>query len=59
MPSLTEILAKARRAVLRRGVSEEDADELVQEAFLKVEHYERSHVARSREALLVKAAVNL
>jgi len=59
MPSLTEMLAKARRAVLRRGVSEEDADELVQEAFLKVEQFERSHAARSREALLVTAAVNL
>ena len=59
MPSLAEMLAKARRAVLRRGVSEEDADELVQDAFLKIEHYEQSHAARSKEALLVTAAVNL
>ncbi|MBO9622480.1 MAG: RNA polymerase sigma factor [Sphingomonas sp.] len=59
MPSLAEMLAKARRAVLRRGVSEEDADELVQDAFLKIEQYERRHEARSREALLVTAAVNL
>lgn len=59
MPSLAEMLAKARRAVLRRGVSEEDADELVQDAFLKIEQYERGHAARSREALLVTAAVNL
>lgn len=59
MPSLSEMLAQARRAVLRRGVSKEDADELVQEAFLKVEQYERTHTARSAEALLVTAAVNL
>lgn len=59
MPSLAEMLAKTRRVVLRRGVSEEDADELVQEAFLKVEQYERAHAARSTEALLVTAAVNL
>ncbi|MBY8829536.1 RNA polymerase sigma factor [Hephaestia mangrovi] len=59
MPSLSEMLSKARRAVLRHGVSEADADELVQEAFLKIEQYERAHQARSREALLVKAAVNL
>lgn len=59
MPSLAEMLAKARRAVLRRGVSKEDADELVQEAFLKVGQYERTHTARSAEALLVTAAVNL
>jgi len=59
MPSLAEMLARARRAVLRHGVSQEDADELVQDAFLKVEQYERTHAARSREALLVTAAVNL
>jgi RNA polymerase sigma-70 factor (ECF subfamily) len=53
------MLAKARRALLRRGVSEADADELVQEAFLRVEEYERSQKARSREALLVKTAINL
>jgi RNA polymerase sigma factor (sigma-70 family) len=59
MPSLAEMLSKARRTVLRHGVPEEDADELVHEAFLKVERYERAHTARSKEALLVKAAVNL
>lgn len=58
-PSLIEMLSKAKGAVLRRGASEEDAEELVQEAFLKVEQYERAHGARSREALLVTAAVNL
>ena len=59
MPNLAEMLAKARRAVLRRGVSEEDADELVQDAFLKIEQYERVHTARSKEAMLVTAAINL
>jgi len=44
---------------MRRGVPAEDADELVHDAFLKVEQYERSHRAQSREALLVTAAVNL
>lgn len=59
MPGLSEMLSKARRAVLRRGVSETDADELVQEAFLRIEQYERVQYARSREALLVRTAVNL
>jgi len=44
---------------MRRGVAEQDADELVQEAFLKIERYERDGSARSREALLVTTAVNL
>ena len=59
MPTLAEMLEKARRAVLRRGISEQDAEELVQDAFLKVEQYQRTHVARSQEALLISAAVNL
>jgi RNA polymerase sigma-70 factor (ECF subfamily) len=59
MPSLSEMLGKARRTLLRRGVSEADADELVQEAFLRIGKYERSHKARSQEALLVRTAINL
>lgn len=59
MPGLADMLAKAKRAVMRRGVAEQDADELVQEAFLKIERYEREGSARSREALLVTTAVNL
>lgn len=59
MSSLAEMLAKAKRAVIRRGVPIEDADELVHDAFIRLEQYERAHQVQSREALLVKAAVNL
>jgi RNA polymerase sigma-70 factor (ECF subfamily) len=59
MTTLAEILKKARRAVVRQGISDQDADELVHEAFLKVEQYQRAHVVQSQEALLVRAAVNL
>ena len=59
MTSLVDMLAKARRAVLRRGVPIEDADELVHDAFIKLEQYESAHNVQSREALLVKAAINL
>lgn len=59
MSSLTEMMAKARRAVMRRGVAADDVDEIVHDAFIKVEQYEQIHRAQSREALLVKAAVNL
>ncbi len=58
-PTLAEMLSKAKGVVRRRGASEEDAEELVQEAFLKVEQYDRTHGARSKEALLVTTAVNL
>lgn len=59
MVTVSQMLEKARRAVLRQGVAEQDADELVQDAFLKVEQYQRAHDVASQEALLVTAAVNL
>src|SRR5687768_8022270 len=59
MTALTDMLRKARTAVLRRGVPADDAEDLVQEAFLRLEGYEREHVVRSKEAFLVSAAVNL
>ena len=59
MTTLADILRKARRAVIRQGIADHDADDLVHEAFLKVEQYQRDHAVRSQEALLVRAAVNL
>lgn len=59
MATLAEILKKARRAVVRQGISDQDADELVHEAYLKVDQYQRLHTVQSHEALLVRAAVNL
>ena len=59
MSSLRDILDKARRTLLRRGAPVDEVDDLVQEAFLRVEAYERDRTVRSREALLVTAAVNL
>ncbi len=59
MAPLQNILEKARRALLRRGAPIDEVDDLVQEAFLRVEAYERKQVVKSREALLVTAAINL
>lgn len=59
MTTLSDMLRKARAAVLRRGVPYDEADDLVQEAFLRLEGYERANAVRSREALLVSTAVNL
>ena len=47
MATLAEILSKARRAVVRQGISDQDADELVHEAFLKVDQYQRTHAVQS------------
>ena len=59
MPTLEEIMAKARAVLRKRGASADDADDLVQEAFVRISSYERARSVQSREALLVKAAINL
>ena len=59
MTALTDMLRKARAAVLRRGVPSDEAEDLVQEAFLRLAGYERACEVRSKEAFLVSAAVNL
>jgi len=59
MRSLKDMLEKARRAVLRKGVLTQDADDLIQEAFLRVQAYEQREIVKSREAMLVTTAVNL
>lgn len=57
--ALIDILNKARRAVARQGIAPHDVDDVVHEAYLKVQAYERAHEVRNQEALLVRAAVNL
>lgn len=59
MNGLKQILRKARRAVIRRGVMAQDADDLVQEAFLRVEAFGRREGAPVTEGRVVVAAVNL
>ncbi|WP_070154217.1 RNA polymerase sigma factor [Sphingobium phenoxybenzoativorans] len=59
MKSALDMLRKARSALLRRGVSVDDVDDLVHDAFVKVEHYEKGQIVRHREALLVRTALNL
>jgi RNA polymerase sigma-70 factor (ECF subfamily) len=57
--TLGDMLRKARTAVLRKGVSAEDADDIVHEAFLRLHTFSQSNDVGSAEALLVRSAVNL
>ena len=59
MTTITRMFDKARMVVLRRGASPDDADDIVQEAFARLEAYTRAHEVRSQEAFLVRAAVNI
>ncbi len=59
MTGIAQIWTRTRMLVLRRGVPRDEADDLVQEAFLRLERYERDHEVRSREAFVRQAAINL
>lgn len=52
-------LARVRAALLRRGRSPDDADDLVQEAWMRLAVYERETPVVEPEAFLMRAALNL
>jgi RNA polymerase sigma factor (sigma-70 family) len=54
-----EVLARVRGALMRRGRSEHDADDLVQEAWVRLACYEKDQVVARPEAFLMRAALNL
>lgn len=59
MSAALQMLRKVRAIVLRQGVAPQDADDILQEAFARLEAYTRTHELRSREAFLVTTAVNI
>lgn len=48
-----------RAALMRRGRTRDEADDLVQEAWIKLACYEQSHTVAKPEAFLMRAALNL
>ena len=50
---------RIRAALMRRGRSTEDADDLVQEAWVRLACYERDQVVDEPEAFLMRTALNL
>ena len=59
MTALKDTIKKLRLLMIRRGLRPDDADDVVQEAFARLEAYTRAHEVRSREAFLVTAATNI
>lgn len=59
MGDVVQMWRKVRAVVLRRGVALQDADDILQEAFARLESYTRMHELRSREAFLVTTALNI
>ncbi len=53
------VFARVRAALMRRGRNRHDADDLVQEAWVRLACYEREQVVDKPEAFLMRAALNL
>lgn len=54
-----DIVARVRGALLRRGRNEQDADDLVQEAWVRLACHEQDHPVERPEAFMMRAALNL
>lgn len=59
MNDVVHIWRKVRAVLLRRGVALQDTDDILQEAFTRLESYTRVHELRSHEAFLVTTALNI
>ena len=55
----TSVVSRIRRALMRRGRSEQDADDLVQEAWVRLACYEQEQSVENPEAFLMQTALNL
>lgn len=59
MRPIRDIIQGLRATLQRRGASPEDAEDLVQEAFLRFEAYRQSADVREPEGFVVRTALNL
>lgn len=59
MPSFAEIRKHLKARLLRRGQTPDEADDLIQEAFLRFEQYAAQNEVREPEGFLVRTVVNL
>jgi RNA polymerase sigma factor (sigma-70 family) len=55
----TQVFARVRSALMRRGRSEQDADDFVQEAWVRLACYQSTQAVEQPEAFLMRAALNL
>lgn len=53
------VFLRVKAALMRRGRSEHDADDLLQEAWVRLACYEQEHPVDKPEAFLMRAAINL
>jgi RNA polymerase sigma factor (sigma-70 family) len=56
---LPPVFSRIRDALRRRGSSTQDAEDIVQEAWVRLARYEREQVVDNAEAFLMQTALNL
>lgn len=59
MDSVSSLILKLRKFLRRRGRTMDETDELIQEAFLRLQVYRRERHVKEPEAFLVRAVRNL
>jgi len=59
MKNLPPVFARVRDALRRRGSSTQDAEDIVQEAWVRLVSYQRDQVVDKPEAFLMRTALNL
>jgi RNA polymerase sigma factor (sigma-70 family) len=59
MEALTDLILKLRKLLRHRGRTKDEADDLIQEAFLRLQAYRRERQVREPEAFLVRTVQNL
>ena len=59
MDEIHSLMSKVRRVLRRRGRSRDEADDLIQEAFLRLQVYCRDHEVRNTGGFLLRTALNL
>lgn len=59
MDDIHSLMSKVRRILRRRGRSLDEADDLIQEAFLRLQVYCRDHEVRNSGGFLLRTALNL
>ncbi|HEY8880112.1 MAG TPA: RNA polymerase sigma factor [Roseateles sp.] len=57
--NIKKTLASVRAALLRRGNSTQEAEDLVQEAWIRLAGYQREQVVTQPEAFMMRTALNL
>src|SRR5688572_5122293 len=59
MDDIKVLFLKLRHLLYSRGRNDDETDDLIQEAFLRLQQYRHKHTVEHPEAFLVRTALNL